>query len=134
MKLSYNSSCCNIHITPPLLCSVTGNLTMHSNARNIEEINDSFVEIKLPNGLARIHPNKLVLDGNKDVLSIQLLICIRETFFLMTNDSFLNINNYIMVRKGSPLKLSLKDGVSESPDWIILQRIYKKYENMKAFW
>lgn len=136
MKIQYHSSCSNVYIRPPILIQVGGDLTIYSSAHDVNEINDSFVQLEFPDGNVRIHPNRLVLDGNKERACVQFLNFLRNELIFVQEHCHINLNNYMMVSKGQPIKISLnlsKD-LTESEDWIYLKRIYDRYANLKAFW
>ena len=136
IEIHHELSCSNLYIKPPILLQIGGDLKIYSSSRDIDQINESFVQIEFTDGNVCIYPNRLVLNGEKDELCVQFLQFLTNEVRFVQEHCHINFNNYMMVSKGQPIKISLNlsKNLTESEDWLFLKRIYDRYTNLKVFW
>lgn len=124
----------NLYVTPPLQFTLGGNITLDSGDFTDKKYNETFVQINLEDGCVKIHPNKIILDGNKKIVGLQFLNFLKESIGFTSATSRLNINNYIVITHDKPFNIEMGVGKEMNQDLYFLKKLLDKYKNLKAFW
>lgn len=129
----------NVYICPGLngiLISSPANILIYSGTPSSTN-KRTFIDVEIYNSKEhiKIYNDELVLEGeNKDILGKEFINFLHDSF-VVSKDSFVDMNYYFKYYPGyNKFAIALEQDKSPSSDWLILEKICRRYMNLKAFW